>query len=346
MATDTSWIPPALEPVALRLARADQAALDLGRLSFEWSRNEPLELCQVDVSNDPGVRNLVVADVRPIPPAVSMLFSEAINHLRAAIDNVLFHLVEQSRGSLTDQQARKIAMPILDEPDAFDKWLRGNAKAGLSALSAGSELATRIRTLQPFADPSSVPSLSEDIASLWRVEPERVHPLKLIQGYSNADKHRALRVAAARTYLQRSDQPRPSGPRGMRPVQRGDVLASVPKDKRVELDSHAAVHIERPHGTAWVPPGRELDNLYAHVAGTVIPTLALGLAIPRAFPPGVDLSDTGQTDRERIDAGTWETAHQRTAAASRQAWFEAVSAPPTVPPIVEPGSIPPSGKER
>ena len=161
MTIDTSWIPTGLEPVALRLARADQKAFEVGKLSLEWSRadgNGPLTVHQIEAS--PGTLSLVVAHVRLIPPAVSMLFSEAINHLRAAIDNTVFHLVVDEHGPLADRLARKVAMPIYNEPSKFDNWLGENDKVGLATLGEGSKLATRIRALQPFEDASSVPSMS------------------------------------------------------------------------------------------------------------------------------------------------------------------------------------------
>lgn len=307
MATDTSWIPPALEPVALRLSRANQAAFELGKLAFEWSRNEPIELSQVET--EAGTRDLVVVHVRPIPPAISMLFSEAIHHLRAAIDNTLFLTVSGMRSSLTEKAAKRIAMPIHGEASAFERWLKRNDQAGFPELGHQSLLATRLRALQPFEDSSSVPSLSAPIASLWGIEPVFEHPLRLIQGYSNEDKHRSIRTAVARTSFRSDNEAQLVLSPGMRPIERNDVIASAQRGERIELSAFPAVHIERPGGAAWVPPVRELDALYRHVANTVIPMLARGLALPRAFPAAIDLSDTGATARERIEAGTWETAH-------------------------------------
>jgi len=60
-----------------------------------------------------GLIDVVVESVRPIPPVVSMLFSEVLNHLRAAIDNVMFHVVESLRGApLPSDAASLVAMPI------------------------------------------------------------------------------------------------------------------------------------------------------------------------------------------------------------------------------------------
>lgn len=96
MAAETSWIPPELEMTILRLARADEATFVLGQLSLEWSRSGregPIDLYQVE--EQPGELSLRVAGVRSIPPAISMLFSEAIHHLRACLDNTVFVMVKQ-----------------------------------------------------------------------------------------------------------------------------------------------------------------------------------------------------------------------------------------------------------
>lgn len=335
MTIDTSWIPAQLEPVALRLARADQLIFEVGKLSLEWSigdSNSPITLHQVEQA--PGFLSLVVAKVRPVPPAVSMLFSETINHLRAAIDNTVFHIVEEEQGPLAERIARRVSFPTYDDPSKFERWLHENDKVGLTALGEGSRLASRIRALQPFEDMSTVQSIAEPLATLMGIEPAGVHPLVLLQAYSNDDKHRAIRSAAARTMIQRDDEPFRSSDRSMRPLQPGDVLATTAVGEIVMIDSNAAVHVARPGGAEWVSPSRELDHLRAHVAEVVIPTLMTGLSIPRAFPPNIDLEDTGQTDRERINAGEWKSAHERMAVIAASALLDALSAQPTVPPIV------------
>ena len=339
MATETEWIPAELESVALRLARADQAAFEVAQLSMEWSRaggNGPLTLHQVE--DPPGTLGLVVVEVRPIPPLIPMLFSEAINHLRAAIDNTVFYLVEREQRQLDERLARRVAMPIFDDGKKLTDWLAENDRRGLSALGASSALARRIRSLQPFASDDVVPSTSERLAALMEIEVVNEHPLLLLQAYSNADKHRAIRAAAARVLVQRDDQPFSASDRSMRPIQPGDVLSMTPVGTGVVVDTNPAVHVERPAGTAWVSPGHELEYLRNYVASVAVPTLVTGLAIPRAVPPEMDLGDTGQTDRERIEEGSWQTAHERWGPIGMKAFAEAHGAPPAVPPTIRANS--------
>ena len=77
-------LPPDLVPVALRLARADEAVFEIADISSLWSMAGPLEMEQ----RRNGDRSTsVLTGIRPVPPRLWLLFSEAINHLRAAIDN-------------------------------------------------------------------------------------------------------------------------------------------------------------------------------------------------------------------------------------------------------------------
>jgi hypothetical protein len=335
MATDIDWLPPGLEQVALRLARADQLTFDMTRLCFEWSKGTdslgPLDLEQVWVSHDD--LNVVVRGIRAIPPLVSMLFSEAVNHLRAAIDNSVFYLVTDGRTSqLTDWQERRIAMPIQTDEQKFGNWVAENRRKGLTELADGT-LINRISSLQPFADTTAIASMSEQLAALQGVTPDHVHPLLLLQGYSNADKHRAVRPALTRTTYQNEAMPFWASNRSMRPIAVGDVLETIRYGAPNVAGTNPAVTVERPGNGSWVPPGRELDQLARYVSGTVIPTLVLGMVLTRSLPPEVDLTDTGQTARERIDAGRWVTAQDRMSQVSVAAALEAMSQPPRFLPL-------------
>lgn len=95
-----SWLPAGIAHVALRMARADELQYQLGRVAFEWSPEAggPLTIEQVHGSVS-GTVDALVTGVRPIPPIAAMFFSEAIHHLRAVLDNLVFHLVTSERGA-------------------------------------------------------------------------------------------------------------------------------------------------------------------------------------------------------------------------------------------------------
>lgn len=335
MAAETSWIPPELEMTILRLARADEATFVLGQLSLERSRSGregPIDLYQVE--EQPGELSLRVAGVRSIPPAISMLFSEAIHHLRACLDNTVFVMVKQLEGVLTNRQARLVSMPVQRESSKLDRWFRENGKANLCSLGEMSTLAPRIRELQPFASSDKVPSLSESLAGLMGVKAVSEHPLLLLQGYSNEDKHRTIRTGVAQIMIQRSDEAFLSSDRRLRPVQRGDLLFSIPKTTRVAIDLNAAVLVERPGSGEWVSPAQELDLLRQYVADVAIPILVTGKAIPNSFPPEIYLDDNGQSLSERIDSGSWESASQRLKKITAEAFQEALNTERELVPII------------
>ncbi len=328
------WLPEELHPVAMRLARADGLAFDLAEVALAWSRgpddNGPLSLRLVE--RRPGHLDLEITAIRPVPPIAATLFSEAVHHLRSAIDNVVFYLVETDREKpLTASQARLVSMLIYDDPKPFDDRVAQLVKKGLTGF--GSTLGERIAWLQPFADAASVPAIEPGLARMMGTEPARAHPLSLLRDYSNEDKHRTIRLAAGRSLVQRPDDwPRSVG-LGMRHIEVGTVLAVVEKDVLTEVDTSPALHVQRPEGV-WVGPGYELDCLARHVADVVLPTLITGLALPGALPPQIDLSDTGETLAERLREGETQRAHDRARQVAARAFSEAMTRDWQFPPIV------------
>ncbi len=94
MAEGPSWLPEAVRSVALRLARVEELIYTVGEACFSWSKAGPLQLVQ---HRSQGGLALTVASIRPIPPIVGLHISESINHLRAALDNVVFYMVADRR---------------------------------------------------------------------------------------------------------------------------------------------------------------------------------------------------------------------------------------------------------
>lgn len=142
----SEWLVPGLEIVAFRLSRANDCAAEIGSLISNWSYNGPLKFEQRVAG---GKYKTVVADIRPIPPKVSLLFSEAVHHIRASLDNVVWFLIESQMVEIPPKLSKKIAMPIYESEEKFDQWARPLIKMGLSMLSAEAELGRSIRDLQP-----------------------------------------------------------------------------------------------------------------------------------------------------------------------------------------------------
>lgn len=327
--TTLSWLPEPLHQVALRLARADQLAYDLALVLLSWSRGADgsgaLELRQIERTK--GYYDVEVASVRPTPPVADMLFSEVVGHLRAALDNVVFYLAEREHAQLlTARQAKAISMPICDTQRSFDRAIANPIGNKVSCFAATATLGGRIQALQPFVDPTTVPSMSAFLAQAMGVRIVEEHPLVLLREYSNHDKHRGMRVAIGQTLVQRDDDWQRSVSGGMRPFQVGTVLETVNKGVFTGVEFSPALLVERPDGT-WVAIGPELDGIARYISDIAIPTLVTGMALPGGLPVNIDLTDTGRTINERAAAAGNIRTHERVRDVMNQALIEAQQQP-------------------
>ena len=332
-----SWLPEPLHQVAIRLARADQLAYDLALVLLSWSRGTDdvgaLEIRQVE-----RVRcyyDVEVAKVRPTPPVADMLFSEAIGHLRAALDNVVFYLAEHEHGqTLTAKQAKSVSMPISDAQVSYDKTLKNPIGKGLACFEPTATLGKRLQTLQPFADPTTVPSMNPALARIMGVTVVETNPLVLLREYSNHDKHRAIRVAVGQTLVQRDDDWRRSVTGGMRPFEVGTVLETVKKGVLTGMEFSPALLVQRPD-EHWVEIVPELDGIARYVSDIAIPTLVTGMALPGGLPVDIDLADTGKTIAERAAAAGSIRAHERAREVMTQALLDASQQLPKWPETID-----------
>lgn len=333
MSDSLDWLPSDLHPVAMRIARADECAYAMGELASQWSIAAPLDLVQIRIGDRVRVR---VQGIRPIPPRIPLLFSEAVNHLRAALDNVVWHLAEVTHGPLTGSVARLVNLPIYDSQEDLDKWVRRRVRDGLTAFESTAPLGQRVRELQPFVDQdSAIPSMRADLAPLMDTEVEVAHPLKLLQAYSNDDKHRTIRVALPRTSGGRTDR-RSAQSRRFVGLEVGDVVAEGAWGRPVEMEQTTSIQIERPEPfTALVPPGQEVSRLASYVANVAVPQLVAGTAMPGSLPMKVDLDDSGLAVVDRLAAGDREPARERLLPLMTARFFEAMSRPLQYLPVVQ-----------
>lgn len=339
-----SWLPEPLHHVALRLARADQLAYDLALVMLNWSRGTDdggaLEIRQVERTK--GYYDVEVASVRPTPPVADMLFSEAIGHLRAALDNVVFYLAEQEHGQpLTPRQAKAVSMPICDTQDSFHRTLKKPIANGLACFEPTARLGGRLQAIQPFTDPATVPSQSPALATILNVDVVDANPLVLLREYSNHDKHRSIRVAVGRALVQRDDDWRRSVTAGMRPIEVGTVLETVEKGVLTGVELSPALLVQRPD-ESWVATGPELDGIARYVSDIAIPILVTGMALPGGLPVNIDLTDNGETIAGRAAKADNSRAHERARGVAAQALIEAYRRPIRVPEttdlVEEPGA--------
>lgn len=311
-----NWLPEELHPVAMRVARADAAAERLARLALAWSRGpgNAGAITVEQVERTAGTYDVEIASIRPVPPLAAMLFSEAVHHLRAAVDNALFHVAQREHGQpFTPGQARAVSMLVFDEPGKFEQAMQrmASGKNAIPAFGAETTLCKRMTSLQPFNDVSVLPSTSPLLGSMMGAEVVNANPLSLLRDYSNEDKHRSIRIGVATALIQTLNHGwRESSGKGMRHVEVGMVVEQVPKGVITPMELSAALQVQRPDGT-WVAYGPEIDGMARHVADIVIPTLVVGMALPGGLPAHVELDDNGRTLAERLQSGTKVRAHER-----------------------------------
>ena len=327
-----SWLPEQLEPAVARLARVDDCIFEMGDLSGQWSL-AGLEVKQVRRGD--GRFRALVSVVRPIPPLISLLFSEVISHLRAVLDNVVWHLVSE-QGALDDKAAKAVAMPIYDDPERFAGWAKDVRRRVPVLGQESSTINQRIMELQPFADHARVPSLGPLLARLTGMMSEDVHPLLLLQAYSNADKHRAITMMVGRAMLTTSGTPFLAQDRSLRRVGVGTVLGEGNWGTPMEFESSAAVVVERSAPwSAAVSPTTEAQHLRDWVAQRALPLLITGDAdVTTAVPVTVSLGDDGRTLHDRIEAPDRLGALDRLAAVNAERYSHAMSQPPSFPETV------------
>lgn len=330
------WLPTGLSPVVARLARADDCIAEMADLSGAWSL-DAVELTQLRRRD--GRFRTVVSAVRPIPPVVSLLFSEGINHLRAVLDNVVWHLVcEQTATPLDDRVARDVAMPIYDDVDKFADWTKRVGRRVPELGKEDSDTYQRVRALQPFVDKARIASMSPTLAVLTDVEPEMVHPLLLLQAYSNLDKHRAISVMVGRMMTTASGIPFMEQDRSFREMGVGAVVSPDGTwGTPVPVESHAAVMVERPAPwSAAVSPATEMRHLRDWVREQALPWLVTGAVdVASPVPVTIPLDDDGRTLHERIAKPDRESGLERITAVNAQRFTQAMLRPPKFPPVVD-----------
>ncbi|UGY23073.1 hypothetical protein HU675_0034720 [Bradyrhizobium septentrionale] len=115
--------------------------------------------------------SVVFSNCSPIPPDVSILIGEVLQHQRSALDFLIWQLIEHAGA----QPSNKSCFPIFITPQGY----RARGKAVINGVSSTAE--TLIRANQPF---QKGPAATRD-------------PLWMLHDLNNIDKHRALIVAGA-----------------------------------------------------------------------------------------------------------------------------------------------------
>lgn len=330
-------LPSELESVALRLAHIDSSISRMIELNLQWSQSDPVAL---ELHRSAGVDRIVVAKIRPAPPLMWLLFSDAVNQLRAILDKIAWHFTSEASGPLSVGSARLVSFPIYEDEQKFDNWIARIRKAGIASFGNSSAFGRRVRSLQPFADTSSViPERQTPFADcLTGSNPSSAHALQLLQGYSNGDKHRSLTMTAAKAIYSRADKSLLEEGASFSLLSEGDVLLATPTAGPILLELNAGLHIERPGELEGTPAViSELRRIFDYVREVAVPVLVKGLVVPSALPPSIDLGDSPKSVRMRISEGSWSTADERFQASLPLKLEAALLRPPAIARTIEHG---------
>ncbi len=291
-----SWLPDYQQHVLYSLAHADDLIGRTGRILNTYTQKGTLGLKEVV---DNSAIHITVDSVAPLPEAIPRLASDALNQLRSTLEHIVYAEILHRLGRpLTPKEARSIEMPASLTADAFDNWLTQDPRKKLPPLHAGTPLHRRLHALQPFQ----------------RKDPE-AHPLRILVEHTNWSKHRTPSVAATHIGAVIPDAPSAdvsvaTGPD--RPVQIGDVLATVPASRRVPLSIWPKIVIKRPHTDSWHILMHELRYIEQWVREIAVPILITGTRDVTPLPPHLDIS-IGYTEfQDAIAASSRTSAAERT----------------------------------
>ena len=220
------------------------------------------------------------------------------------LDNVVWHLVEREEGTLSEGASRKVALPTYQDEVKFKQWADRLRKVVPCLGDPASELHERVSSLQPFRDGSEIPSISIRLADVIGRVPDFVHPLVLIQEYSNADKHRSIRAAVALQLTHHADGTLAGLDSAGEPVSVGSRVAP---DGQVgdwrELEMYPTVCLARPvPSKAIVAPAAELQRLTTWVREYAVPFLVTGTLAAEALPVRIDAEAIGHLDLTALAA--------------------------------------------
>lgn len=327
-----NWLPDSLHHVATRITRADALACEMASVMSDWSWNADLKVIEERRGDDYQCR---IGAMRPVPPVLALYFSEIVSHLRVALDNTMWFLVERAEGGVPKKAKGTLYFPIFEAAPAFDSYCDRKVTEGVKCLGNGQPLRARLRSLQPFEDSAVINSVPPYMAGMVQDRNEEASALHLLQRYSNTDKHRSVTVLVAQVAVGGfdSDLGRPTP---VVPLEEGVVFAKGRVGDNTGSDLWPWLLVQRPSPfKALAAPIAEASDLIDHVANVVLPTLFTGFAVTGAVPRSVELGDAPETLHERFAAGVSESAQVRSARISRARVLEALERPIQMPTIVE-----------
>lgn len=356
---DATWLREECIPLLFKLSRANDLSDQVSDALMKFGDGKILEMETIERG---GKSVCHLRKVFAPPPSVGLLFGDAINQLRAALDHAVLMQVEAERGDLLPIGLAKLtAFPVCRDPKGFKDWCSRLAKK-IPELAMGTTLAARLESLQPYhptqidveapvpAHDSSVQLFLTPVAPDGTTLVEH-HPLIGLAEWSNADKHRRLNVAVVRSLFQgvtpdpayHPTEPQYEWLAEGRELKPGMDMWAVASGSRMVADIHAYPAIQRPQTGLWRPIVAEI-NLYQRWVGEVALPIVLGGDVDGAPLPPDRKTDVSVHRHELLQAVgegyAWRSASQRTkiaaalsrgeqrAAATTKAHFEGLPGQP------------------
>jgi hypothetical protein len=145
----------------------------------------------------------------------TLIAGDAINNLRSSLDHLIYAIAKYETRNHSSPDIESLCFLIVDSPE---KWADRNNRRRISGLSSGVQDA--IKSLQPFI----------------RKHPVLPPLLAILRDFSNADKHRLLKLAATAisaanvNFTSPNPVPKSIGIK-TEPIEPGDIFAIIESDR-------------------------------------------------------------------------------------------------------------------
>jgi len=128
----------------VKIERAGKHIIDFHAAQQAFLDSYPVAFTHDDEPDSTGHYNVRIADIKPVPPELSLILGDAIHNLRSALDLLACQLIKLRSN---DHNCKNIYFPILDSAKDFIKALKKNEED----FELMGEFAINILTqLQPY----------------------------------------------------------------------------------------------------------------------------------------------------------------------------------------------------
>jgi hypothetical protein len=239
-----------LDSARLKIRRAEDHIRALNQCVQRFRKTDPYRVTR-ELERD-GAEHVYTVAVRSQPPSyLGAIVGDFFHNVRSALDSIIYDVSLAAKPALTEKERNTIGFPIALREQNFDV---------AQIRFAPSAAQTEVKSAQPYK--TSVPAQ---------------HPLWLIRGFNNIDKHRqvllvpALSMGASWTDSSLPEQPverfRPVGP-----FEDGAELARfIFTEPQPEVDMDFAPMFDVSLSQRVLPASFDMREMVDHVRDEVLP---------------------------------------------------------------------------